>query len=188
MTTLLIAETDVAAPTGGLMGPLQEWLQGNWAVLFSDPDDFAPHASTPHGFMACLADELRRARVKMLRVAACAQQVPVSSWLDQLEGERSLLTLPCVQGEQVLDFATRALVLKLTRLQGPYALILDERGRCRSTITYRPRRIDRLRTVHDPLHVIAALRGSCLEKQLAASMTHQPAAPSDPGRCVSLTP
>jgi hypothetical protein len=139
---------------------LHDWLQGSWALLFSNPDDFAPHASTPPGFMACLADELRRAHTKPLVLANRLQQGTRINWLQHATDDRSVIVLRGTGTGQIIDFSTRALVLKLKCLPPPFVLILDDHGLCRSTISYRPRRIDRLRTVQDLLSVVAALRNA----------------------------
>jgi hypothetical protein len=161
MTSLLIAgraACGAPAPDGPVVA-LHDWLQGHWALVFSDPDDFAPHASTPQGFMTCLADELRRARTKPLAVLNRWHSGLAASWLQHATSDRSLIVLEPASHEPVIDFSTRALALKLARLQPPYVLILDEQARCRSTLCYRPRGIDRARTVEELLRVVAALRG-----------------------------
>jgi len=167
MSTLLVADSNPFSPPLPADVPadvpviaLHDWLQGSWALLFSNPDDFAPHASTPPGFMACLVDELRRSHTKPLVLANRLQQGIRINWLQHAINDPSVIVLQAAGTDQVVDFATRALALKLKRLQPPFVLILDDHGRCRSTISYRPRRIDRLRTVQDLLSVVAVLRGA----------------------------
>lgn len=160
MTILWIAGSQPFEPPSHTpVFALHDWLQGHWAMLFSHPDDFAPHASTPHGFMACLADEFRRARTKPLALIQRLQQSVPTSWLHHATSDRSLIVVRHAPAAQVVDFAARVLELKIAQLTQPFVLILDHAGRCRSTISYRPRRIDRLRTVQDLLGVAAALRG-----------------------------
>jgi hypothetical protein len=169
MTTLLVAKNVTLERLAGkplARGGLQGWLQGHWALLFSNPEDFAPPATTPPGFMACVAEELNRARTKALVVLDRLPQAGPASWLQQATGDRSLILLDCgALNEPVVELATRALLRKLLELERPYVLVLDEYGRCRSTITYRARRIDRPRTLGELLCVVAALRGDGLSSR-----------------------
>lgn len=134
---------------------LHEWLQGSWALLFSDPEDFAPQQGTPHGFMARIADELRRADTKALALARDAE--PAQGWLRQATEQHAIVVLRPDAG-RIVDFTARSLTRVLEKLEPPFVLVLDELGRCRSTISYRPRRIDRVHTVQELLSVVAALR------------------------------
>jgi hypothetical protein len=166
MTTLLMAEDAVPGQLHGhppALG-LQQCLQGHWALLFSNPEDFAPHPSTPAGFMRCVADDLQRARTRAFAVAHRLEQSPPNGWLQQVTADvapgRSLIVLECgANGGRVVDLATRALAHKLRQLATPYVLVLDEHGRCRSTISYRARRIDRPRSLTELLCMVVALRG-----------------------------
>jgi alkyl hydroperoxide reductase subunit AhpC len=160
MTTLLVAgDAALEQHPGQPVVGLHDCLQGHWALLFSNPEDFAPHASTPPGFLTYLADGFKRARTKPFTVIHQVQQSHAATWLQHASDDRSLFVLDCAARRPVVDFATRALVRKLRRLEPPYVLVLDENGRCRSTISYRAQRVDRPRTVEELLCVVTVLRG-----------------------------
>ena len=159
MTTLLVArDAALEQLPGHPVVRLHDCLQGRWALLFSDPEDFAPHASTPSGFLNHLADEFRRARTRPFAVVHQLQQSHGCQWLQHASNDPSLLVLDC-SAHPVVDFATRALLRRLRQLAAPYVVVLDEQGRCRSTICYRARRIDRPRTLEELLCMVRALRG-----------------------------
>ena len=174
MPTLLVAKhlTQEQLPEELRTRGLQDWLQGHWALLFSNPEDFAPPATTPPGFIACVADELRRARTKVLTVLERLSPAEPGNWLQQASGDRSRIVLDGgAPDDRVVDLASHALLHKLLALERPYVLVVDEHGRCRSTITYRARRIDRPRTLTELLCVVAALRGD----GISARSTRSPA-------------
>jgi len=136
---------------------LREWLNGRWGVLYSNPEDFAPHPSTPRGFIACLSGEFEHYEVKPLTLGNHSGAAP-ESWLDVAMDDQSVVVVAGSREHSVIDLAERALARQLARLKDPFVMILDTWGRCRSTLSYRPRRIDRPRTLTDILNVVDGLR------------------------------
>lgn len=161
MATLILARNG-ALPDAVASHPikrLREWLNGSWAVLYSNPEDFAPHPSTPQGFISYLSGEFSQSNVKPIALASDIGVAPVS-WLDHTGADNCVVIVDAdVVDAPVIDLAECALAMKLARIEGPFVMILDANGCCRSTIRYRPQRIDRPRTVADILNVIAVLRG-----------------------------
>lgn len=166
MATLILANRRAA---GGALGEnskrasacnakrLRAWLDGRWGILYSNPEDFAPHPSTPRGFIACMSGEFDQYEVKPITLGdgGASQE----SWLDVAVDDHSLVIVdPNTRDDRVIDFAERALAMRLARIVDRFVMILDASGRCRSTITYRPRRIDRPRTLADLLDAVAVLR------------------------------
>lgn len=137
---------------------LREWLDGRWGILYSNPEDFAPHPSTPHGFIASMCGEFEQHDVKPITVGSGIGAVS-QSWLDLAVEDDSLVIVDADVDAAVIDLAERALAMRLAKLAGPFVMILDAHGRCRATISYRPRRIDRPRTLADILNVVEVLRG-----------------------------
>lgn len=138
---------------------LREWLDGQWGILYSNPEDFAPHPSTPRGFVSRLAAEFEQCNVKPIVLGNELGAAP-ESWLDIAMEDRSLVSVdPDGIDEPVIDLAERALAVKLAAIDGRFVMILDANGRCRSTINYRPRRIDRPRTLTDILTMVEVLQG-----------------------------
>lgn len=137
---------------------LRDWLNGRWGILYSNPEDFAPHPSTPRGFIACMSGEFEQYEVKPITLGS-ERGAARESWLDVAVDDHSLVIVdPHPRDDRVIDFAERALAMRLARIVEPFVMILDAAGRCRSTITYRPRRIDRPRTLGDLLDAVAVLR------------------------------
>lgn len=165
MATLILASRRTAGAAAGESKHaslrnavrLREWLDGCWGVLYSNPEDFAPHPSTPRGFIACLSGEFEQHEVKPITFDNTRGAAP-ESWLDVAVDDRSLVVVDAQGGDRVIDLAERSLAAQLARLADPFVMILDAWGRCRSTLSYRPRRIDRPRTLTDILDAVAVLR------------------------------
>ncbi len=48
---------------------LHEWVDGNWAILFSHPKDFTPVCTTEFGAVAQLADEWKKRGTKVMGIS-----------------------------------------------------------------------------------------------------------------------
>jgi len=143
--------------------PLREWLGGQWAVLFSNPEDFAPHPTTPEGFITLLADDFAACGAKPISFDAGSGTESTPSWLDFAGTDATKIVLNSdAQAGQIVDLAERTLAMKLDRLlnQLPsrFVIVLDEKARCRTTITYNRSPTARNRTIEDVLTVVQVLR------------------------------
>lgn len=112
--------------------PLRQWLNGDWGIVLSDPQDFAPHPSTPSGFVNRLADSVLTARVKLIAFGRSLEPTP--SWLDHAVNDDSVVVLD--SNGRIIDLAERALASRLATLERPFALILDDNAQCRTTLQY----------------------------------------------------
>lgn len=161
MATLIVADRQTlpAAPVPQRLTTLLDWLDDQWAVLFSHPEDFAPHPSTPAGFITLLAEDFAEYGVKPLVLADASNS---ASWLEYAGADASTVVLDDGQADaQVVDLAEHSLLSKLNRMDSPFVMVIDANGRCRSTITYRARRDNGPRTIYDVLAVVQMLqRGS----------------------------
>ena len=158
MATLLLAtetESSMLLAHERVM-TLRDWLQGQWGLVFSHPADFAPHSSTPPGFTTCIADDLLAAGIKPLVFSTSLEQLP-ESWFDHALNDDSVVLL-ANHDARVLDLAECALASQLAALNRPFVLILDDRGRCRTTLTYAPNAQHRPRTMLDIIEIVATLR------------------------------
>jgi alkyl hydroperoxide reductase subunit AhpC len=137
---------------------LREWLCGQWAVLFSHPEHFAPHPSTPSGFITLLADDFSACGVKPIAVASTCDTA--ASWLDFAGTDRSVISLndSSHHSTPVVDLPERALARTIARMTTPFVIIIDAIARCRSTIAYRPTASARNRTIEDVLRMVQVLR------------------------------
>jgi alkyl hydroperoxide reductase subunit AhpC len=165
MATLTLSHTtDVtsssAAGTHGVR--LREWLGGQWAVLFSNPEDFAPHPTTPEGFITLLADDFAACGAKPISLDEGSGEESTPSWLDFAGADASNIVLSDAQTGQIVDLAERTLALKLDRLlchsPSRFVIVLDEKARCRTTITYNRNSSARNRTIEDVLTVVQVLQ------------------------------
>lgn len=160
MATLILTPNGTVPDAVGArsMKRLREWLDGSWAVLYSNPEHFAPHPGTPQGFLSYLSGEFAQCNVKPI---ALANDIGISpaNWLHQAGDDNSVVIVDANAAHAcVIDLAECALAMKIARIEGPFVMILDANGCCRSTISYRPRRLDRPRTVADILNVVDVLR------------------------------
>jgi alkyl hydroperoxide reductase subunit AhpC len=121
---------------------LTEWLRGDWAVLLSDAEDFAPHPSTPPSYLARLNFEFLKRQTKPL-VLASDPWARDESWVRDLTGDDSLI---------VCDDA------QLARLPRPFVLALDAGGRVRVTLRYPRFTMKRRCDVREILQMIDAMK------------------------------
>lgn len=148
------AAEDTAIRTGT---SLRDWLSGQWAVLFSHPEHFAPHPSTPAGFVTVLADDFSACGVKP--IAIVNHPDAAASWLDFAGADRAVISLAdSDRSASVVDLPERALAQTIARMTTPFVIIIDAIARCRSTITYRPQSGAGRRTVEDVLRMVQILR------------------------------
>jgi alkyl hydroperoxide reductase subunit AhpC len=134
---------------------LRAWLDGCWAAVFSNPNDFAPAATTPPGFVTCLAHALTDAGIKPIAFNRSAEPSAHHSWFDHAIGDDSWVVLNN-DGEDVIDLAEFALAAHLDCLHRPFVSIIDERGRVRVTVTYRPSQ--GTRSVLDVVELVSTLK------------------------------
>ena len=135
--------------------PLKQWLNGDWAIVLSDPHDFAPHPSTPSGFVNRLADSVLSAGVKLIAVGHSLEP-PAPSWLDHAVNDDSVVLLD--SKDRVVDLAERALASRLATLERPFALVLDDKARCRTTLHYRQPAEHAACRMGDLLEIVTTLR------------------------------
>lgn len=161
MATLIINSTAGTANTRATPG-LRDWLAGHWAVLFSNPEHFAPHATTPAGFITLLAQDFATCGVKPIKIGTCAETA--ASWLDYAGTDRANVIIDRDSDDQIVDLLERTLALTIDRLDKPFVIVLDALGRCRSTMTYQPRHGERRRTIEDMLSVVQVLKAGTRSK------------------------
>lgn len=145
---------------------LRDWLQGDWAVVCSHPDDFAPPRGTPEGFVTCIAEGLRAERIKLIAFDRTPEPPP-ASWLDHSVNDDSIVVLDR-DAADVVDLAEHALAAKLAELTQPFVVIVDGRGRVRTTLKYRHG--DRSRTLFDIVELVTVLRDGAGEIGIPTSV------------------
>jgi hypothetical protein len=113
---------------------LHQWLGGDWALLFSNPQDFEIQGGR-HGLEA-LRQEFGIRGVRGLAVKRDGP--PESNWVDELHGSWQPVRLrepPFVAADEV-SFATRALRGELLTLQCRFVLFIDGALKRRGVFKY----------------------------------------------------
>ena len=156
MATMILSSTPVATAelAHERIVPLSAWLDGNWGAVFSNPNDFAPAPTTPSGYITCIAQAVLAARIKPIAFNR-SLDLPPSSWLDHAINDDSLVVLNN-DGEDVIDLAEYTLAAHLDGLRQSFVSLIDERGRVRMTVKYRP--LESERSMADVIELVTALR------------------------------
>jgi alkyl hydroperoxide reductase subunit AhpC len=164
MATLRLAGKDLtvaAALNREHIVSLRDWLQGQWGAVCSDPDDLAPPRGTPAGFITCIAEGLRATGLKLIAFDRTSEPAR-PSWLDHAVNDDALVLLD--RGDAcVIDLAERALATRLATNAHRFVVIVDERGRIRTTINYRAG--DRSRSLFDVVELVSQLRDGAVDSQ-----------------------
>lgn len=137
---------------------LREWLDDHWSIVMSHPDDFGPRATTPLGFVNCMADSVLAAGVKPMGFGHSLEAL-VPNWLDHAVNDDAVVLLDR-DSDRIVDLAERALAVRLKQLRGRFILVLDPLGRCRSTVEYRAETLIEPCTMGDLLMMVDVLRRS----------------------------
>jgi alkyl hydroperoxide reductase subunit AhpC len=147
MATLCVGEVDCSAPL------LREWLGGDWALLFSHPEDFQDQGLERDRWLEILRDEFR---ARGVRPVACrrASGDADGSWVGELICDHRLLRLgaaAAASGEPI-DMSARSLRDKILSLAPRFVLIIDESLQRRGVLKYSAGR-----TTVSPLDLLASI-------------------------------
>jgi alkyl hydroperoxide reductase subunit AhpC len=136
---------------------LHEALNGDWALLFSHPQDFGPAPSKMHRWLEQLRYELNARRVRAIEVRR-EGGASSASWIDQLQLDPELVRLrePPFAAADPISFAARALRAELLTQSCGFVLIIDGALKRRGVLRYSAGRSDV--SVFDLLASIDALR------------------------------
>lgn len=171
MSTFLLPDQPMFVPgsSSTKIAALADWMKGHWALLFSQPEDFAPDIDASCGSVEQLSETLRARRIKPLAVLPAERWLP-RNWIDALYEEQCLVVLPEVDEGIVLDVRERMLRAELERLLPPYVVVVDPNLQRRATIGYRansPRRLAEILTVVELLQSAHASAPTKLELEMA---------------------
>lgn len=126
-------------------GPeLQDWLAGDWALLFSHPEDFQYQGLEYDRWLDILRDEFRARGVRPLALERSA--TPDAGWVNQLQLDARRISI-CLAAP-----ASQALREELLALPPRFALILDGSLQRRGVLKYSAGR-----TTVSPLDLLASI-------------------------------
>lgn len=147
MATLCLGELYCSAPL------LREWLDGDWALLFSHPADFEDEGLERDRWLEILRDEFRARGVRPIACRRAAGDAD-GSWTAELIGDHRLLRLEAAAatGDSVIDLAARSLREDILGLTPRFVLIIDGSLQRRGVLKYSAGR-----TTVSPLDLLASI-------------------------------
>ncbi len=114
----------------GESGPmLRDWLQGDWAILFSHPIDFQYQGLETDRWLSILREEFCAREVRPLACTRTLTELD-AGWASELVEDRSLVRLGGA------DAAARKLREDITTLPPRFVVIIDETLQRRGVLKY----------------------------------------------------
>jgi len=116
---------------------LHEFVGNDWALLFSNPEDFVHRGRHRQRWLDDLRYELGSRALHALAVKR-DHVLPEASWIDELEPARALVHLrePPFAAADAISFAVRLLRGELLTLQSRFVLIVDASLKRREVLRY----------------------------------------------------
>jgi hypothetical protein len=133
---------------------LRRWLHGEWALLFSHPDDFASYGFEADRWLVHVREAFEATGIRPLALAGRETSL-ASDWITAAGG--------CAAGpidELALDHGRR------------FVITLDDSLRARRTFYYTLQ--DRLPSPMDLALAAARLRGQCMQRSARSAITIAP--------------
>jgi hypothetical protein len=118
--------------------PLISWLQGNWGLLFSHPDDFAQQDLEADRWTALVQDAFTQARVRPLTLVSGARR-DSGTWITQMQNGKGpvlILDTPRHLRSDFVDMNSDDLRRALCRAPSRFVMMIDASLRLRRTFAY----------------------------------------------------
>jgi hypothetical protein len=149
MATLFVNAGEAQAPAAALNvhafeagTSLRDWLQSDWAMLFSHPLDFQYQGLETDRWLSILRDEFRSRGVRPMACRRGAAELD-GSWVSDLIADRSLLRLESASSAETeelpnapVDLPARALRTDILAMPPRFVLIVDDELRRRGVLKY----------------------------------------------------
>jgi hypothetical protein len=116
---------------------LRAWLEGDWAIIFSHPDDFVRYDLEMDRWLVVTQRAFAARRIRPIALDSPALD-PETSWVTQVIGDSRAVLLedPTQQHFGPVDLQTPALRAALERSGRRFVMIIDGELRQRKTFSY----------------------------------------------------
>ncbi len=141
MPTLLATHTAAAPIQRTLNSPcLRTWLRGDWAILFSHPDDFVTYDFEMDRWLVVMRQAFAERHIKPIALASPGREVDMS-WVTQVTGDERTVLLegPAQQHFGPVDLQVPVLKDTIEHSEPRFAMVIDNALRIQKTFTYRSR-------------------------------------------------
>jgi hypothetical protein len=121
---------------------LRAWLDGNWGLLFSHPQDFQERGFESDRWLAVMHEQFAGCGVRPLALAGRAGEcIRDVSWVSAMTGDWRVIKLqpsmPARTGaDEVVDLNARLIQADITQLTARFVLIVDAGLRRRGLLRY----------------------------------------------------
>lgn len=139
MPTLLAAPTASTGTQHTLNSPcLRTWLRDDWAILFSNPDDFVSYDFETDRWLVIARRAFAEHHIRPIALASPAREVDLS-WVTQVSGDGRTVLLedPSQQHFGPVDLQPPVLRERIEQSDGRFVMIIDNALRIRKMFTYR---------------------------------------------------
>jgi len=104
---------------------LRDWLTGDWALLFSHPQDFQDHGLEHDRWVDILREEFRARRVRPLAYVRCSEGID-TTWVSELFCDRRCVRLDASgPASEIVHLGLRGLRADLLDLSQRFVMIID---------------------------------------------------------------
>ncbi|MFL6601905.1 MAG: hypothetical protein ACJ8R9_11325 [Steroidobacteraceae bacterium] len=116
--------------------PLQEWVRAHWAILFSHPQDFAPHDLEVDRWLVIMRQAFSGRRVRPLALPASTAESD-RGWVAMVNGDSNTVIFGERPARELLvEIQARALCERITSPAHRFAMIIDGSLSARRTFVY----------------------------------------------------
>jgi hypothetical protein len=137
--TLLTARTASTATQHTLSSPcLRTWLREDWAMLFSNPDDFVSYDFEMDRWLVITRRAFAERHIRPIALASPTRGIDLG-WVTQLSGDERTVLLedPAQQHFGPVDLEPPLLRERIEQSDGRFVMFIDNALRIRREFTYR---------------------------------------------------